>query len=53
MLSTRYSAPETSEQSFPAQSGQRKPTAASCMQSVQIGRPHCAHEKKVSRDACR
>jgi hypothetical protein len=34
-------------------SGQRIPTGAWCMHSVQIGRPHSEHETRVSRSGCR
>ena len=37
----------------PAHSGQRKPTAAEVMQSVQIGRSQLEHEMRVSRPGWR
>ena len=37
----------------PECSGQRIPTGATVMQSVQIGRPHSEHDRPVSRFGCR
>jgi hypothetical protein len=37
----------------PAWSGQRMPTAAGVMHSVQIGRPHSEHDSPVSRSGWR
>jgi hypothetical protein len=37
----------------PAWSGQRIPTAAGVMHSVQMGRPHSEHESPVSRSGWR
>ena len=38
---------------LPECSGQRSPTGAGVMQSVQIGRPHSEQERPVSRSGCR
>ena len=38
---------------LPAWSGQRIPTGAIVMHSVQIGRPHSEHERPVSRSGWR
>ena len=38
---------------LPECSGQRWPTGAGVMHSVQIGRPHSEHEMYVSRSGCR
>ena len=37
----------------PAWSGQRRPTGAGVMHSVQMGRPHSEHESPVSRSGWR
>jgi hypothetical protein len=44
---------ETGARRPPACSGQRIPTAAGVMHSVQIGRPHSEHESPVWRSGCR